>query len=391
MGTLPAQPESARDPDAPQFYRRRHGGAAIPESTPAPEHTVFEGHADRSPTPAVAPTEPWAPPAAPMPPGSSAPPVVMQPQAPQPGMHSPGPQAGVDAFGRPIAAAGWGEPAAVPMEGSHRETSPGQSGADPTGGGFVRADAPTATFTQPFPTRVASLMIRSNRLIWGAVIAAAVVFAGVIVGKYVIVGRDHADVVAASAEPSLEAEPTPIVTPEPALDPSQPPAWAAELEGKTAASAALPAVAAPEVSAVPGGESKLAATAASPAEASPAQAASPAGDAAAPVAKAPVAVPAKPVPAPVGASPAKPEPEVSLKLRLDWIDRAEVKIGKRTFSLPRDADARIPPGTYDVSWRETPGANWVSAGRFDLSAGKRHLLRFGKNGGGNGVAHETEK
>lgn len=71
---------------------------------------------------------------------------------------------------------------------------------------------------------------------------------------------------------------------------------------------------------------------------------------------------------------------VVVKLRLDALDEAWVKFGTREIFVAPRIDAKLPPGTHEVSWKTSASGKWHAAESLELSGDKEHLVKVGAEG-----------
>ena len=79
-------------------------------------------------------------------------------------------------------------------------------------------------------------------------------------------------------------------------------------------------------------------------------------------------------------TPKKEKAEVKVSVRLMFVDRAQLKIGKQTVTVAPSAELRIAAGKHAVSWRLSDDASWQSAGNHVFGEGLSHVVRIGKDG-----------
>lgn len=71
---------------------------------------------------------------------------------------------------------------------------------------------------------------------------------------------------------------------------------------------------------------------------------------------------------------------VLVKLRLDSLQEAHVKIAGREFFVAPRMDAKLKPGKHEISWRADLDAPWSPPEALELAPGKEHLVRISADG-----------
>ncbi|MEM6996841.1 MAG: protein kinase [Myxococcota bacterium] len=71
---------------------------------------------------------------------------------------------------------------------------------------------------------------------------------------------------------------------------------------------------------------------------------------------------------------------VLVKLRLDSLEQAWVRVGTREIFVRGRIDEKLPPGTHDVAWKGTEDGAWQPAEALVLTEGKEHLVKIAPAG-----------
>jgi len=73
-------------------------------------------------------------------------------------------------------------------------------------------------------------------------------------------------------------------------------------------------------------------------------------------------------------------PTVLVKLRLETLQKAWIKVGSREILVDPRADAQLPVGEHPIQWKSKASDKWQSAPTLVLKANNEHIVKIGPSG-----------